>query len=177
MGRDFDTGAQALTLGYDRAAVDAFLAAAAEERQKLETEIEQSNMRLARARTALGTHRVMVAMLLETQRELSVIRRDAERQAAEIIAAAEREMRAAPGDRLDAPSAGPATDAIDLRSDPEPSNRPSGDLPVRPSTPEADGDDALFAPAGQDDAFFQYLRGALSDDEPLGPRPEAEGIR
>ena len=27
------------------------------------------------------------------------------------------------------------------------------------------------APSAADDEFFDYLRGALSDDEPLGPMP------
>jgi hypothetical protein len=173
MGRDFDTAEHTPTLGYDRAAVDAFLTAAGEERQKLEDEIKQSNLRLARARTALGTHRVMVAMLLETQRELSTIRRDAERQAAEIIATAEREVREASGANLGASNPGPAAESIDLRA----STMPPMVAPSAPTMTGTPTGDDLFAPAPHDDEFFEYLRGALSDDEPLGPRTEADGVR
>ena len=172
------TAAAAPTLGYDRAAVDDFLGAAAAERTKLEEQIERSHLRLARARTALGTHRVMVAMLLQTQRELSALRRDAERDAAEIIAAADREAR-----RREA--AGPARtgttpDPIDLRvGSLNATLEPTANGPAAAAATELSAADDLLLSSisGQDDEFFEYLRGALHDDEPLGPRSEEGSAR
>jgi cell division septum initiation protein DivIVA len=177
MGCDASPSGATPTLGYDRAAVEAFLGAAAEERSKLEEQIEQSNLRLARARTALGTHRVMVAMLLQAQRECSALRRDAEREAAAIIAAAEREARGQEAGCVE-PSALEATadeDPIDLR-DPRPGPTVAASAVVIPNSDAVDPlDRDLLTAAGlnQDDEFFEYLRGALQDDEPLGPRSEA----
>jgi regulator of protease activity HflC (stomatin/prohibitin superfamily) len=168
MGWDVAPIGQTPTLGYDRAAVEAFLGAAADERAKLEEQIEQSNLRLARARTALGTHRVMVAMLLQAQRELSALRRDAEREAAAIIAAAEREASSRASDP--ARAATPEAPAIDLRE-------PEGTAPATPGLGFLDDELLVAAGMSMDDEFFEYLRGALIDDEPLGPRSEGGSTR
>jgi hypothetical protein len=168
MEQDLINSGELPTLGYDRAAVEDFLRAAAEERVKLRQQIDSANLRLARARTALGTHRVMVAMLLETQRELSTMRRDAELQAAEIIGAAEREARV----REESGRAGPGP--IDLRDSPFAAPAPatlngerasaSSYETVNPYAPGATTDPTA------DSEFFEFLRGALDDEEPLGPR-------
>jgi hypothetical protein len=141
--------------GYPRAQVEEFLSAAAAERVRLESEIADANARIARARAAVGTHRVMVAMLLETQRELSETRRRAEQEAERILADAEIEARAI---ERGVPS-------IDLSEPPAPV---SATIPptATPSVPLAGH------VRNDDDNYFEFLRGALADDQPLGPRPE-----
>jgi cell division septum initiation protein DivIVA len=138
--------------GYSRADVDQFLTAAAEERLRLETEVEELEGRISRARSAIGMHRVMVALLLETQRELTEIRDSASAEAERIVREAEREvatMRCAP-----------TADSIDLVAE-----SPASRLPV---APVADGGVAEQG-AAQGDEYMDFLRGALSDDSPLGP--------
>jgi ABC-type transporter Mla subunit MlaD len=134
--------------GYPRADVDEFLRAAAAERVRLEAEIADANARIAHARSAVGTHRVMVAMLLEAQRQLSELRRDAEIQAERIIAEAEIEAQA-----IERGVRGSAASRPTFAE-------PSIDL-TRPDLRTED-------PA----EFFDFLRGALADDRPLGPRAD-----
>jgi hypothetical protein len=172
MGPDLVNSGEPATFGYDRAAVEDFLRAAAEERERLQREIDSSNMRLARARTALGTHRVMVAMLLETQRELSTMRRDAEREAADIIGAAEREARARENSSEPTSSAPP----IDLRATsfapPESVSSSAEDVWSSTSPSYAGREPLSSGGVGEDTDYFEFLRGALHDEEPLGPRAE-----
>jgi cell division septum initiation protein DivIVA len=137
--------------GYSRAELDEFLTQAATERARLEATIAADEERIRRGRAALGTHRVMVAMLLAAQRELDDIRARAEREAAAILA-----------------GAGRPEPVLDLtRSEPAP--------PVSP-VPPAPVQVASVAPSVTGDAdahdYFDFLRGALDDDAPLGPRPE-----
>jgi len=157
--------------GFPRAEVDAFLAAAASERVRLEAEIADANARIARARSAVGTHRVMVAMLLEAQRELTEIRRNAEVEAERILGAAELEAqsieRGAPSvsTSATAPAAGSAAGSAAA-----PTFAAAPSSPSR--SPEPTIDLAAAANNGKDDEFFDFLRGALTDDQPLGPASE-----
>ena len=80
---------------YARTAVDDFLAAAAEKRSELEQQISEANTRIERANAAAGLHRLMAAMVLETQREVAEVRRAAELRAMEIVTASQRD--AVPG--------------------------------------------------------------------------------
>lgn len=154
--------------GYPRAEVEDFLAAASVERVRLEAEIADADSRTARARSAVGSHRVMVAMLLEAQQELTEIRRAAELEAERILADAERRAQEIE-DR--APAAGAPT------ASPDPA--PVVTTPLTPpatvatATPPASGpliDLSAGADGGED--YFDFLRGALTDEAPLGPAPE-----
>jgi hypothetical protein len=152
--------------GYSRSEVDDFLTAAAQERTRLEAAIADATTRASRARAALGMHRVMVAMLLETQRELSELRNDAERQAEEIITAAERDVVLAQGS-----APGPRVHEIDLSTV---DAAPVGAAPlVAFAGPVPTNGDANGTATAEGDAYFAFLRGALDDDQPLGPPPEA----
>jgi hypothetical protein len=160
--------------GYSRAEVDDFLQAAAAERARLEATIADANGRASRARSALGTHRVMVAMLLETQRELGQLRTDAEQEAEAIIAAAERDVAQARAIRLD-------TEEIDLSAFATAGENAVAGMSTPLSAfapPEGTSADGSFASApvngagdGSGDDYFAFLRGALDDDQPLGPPP------
>src|SRR5262245_61875997 len=79
---------------YARDAVEDFLAAADAEKDQLRLAIAESDARARRARASIGMHRVMVSMLLETQRDCAEMREEAELDAAEIVAAAEDEAHA-----------------------------------------------------------------------------------
>jgi hypothetical protein len=146
---------------YSRAAIDEFLSAAAEERAKLEAAVSHAEERTRRARASLGTHRVMVAMLLEGQRELDEIRARAEAEATAVLA----DAPTPPAGPL---SHGPAPAVLDLTAEPSLVAAPqwsqwSGHaMPVAPDPGGTDGDD-----------YFRFLRGALADEQPLGPRPES----
>ena len=155
--------------GYSRADVDQFLAAAAEERIRLEATIDDLQSRISRARSAIGMHRVMVAMLLETQRELTDIRDSAAAEAEQIVREAEAEavaLRAsAPVPRASASSRPSSAitydDGIDL----------TGEAPS-PLSVGAVAGPSLAAPLAAEphnDGYMEFLRGALSDDSPLGP--------
>ena len=133
--------------GYSRAEVDDFLDAAARERSRLETEIADADRRVREARSAIGMHRVMVAMVLDAQRELTEVRRAAEREADAIIAAAELDAQQG----VSAAPIGPVTHMVDLTA--------------------AEESPATVAESGSDE-YFEFLRGALADDGPLGPSPE-----
>jgi hypothetical protein len=155
--------------GYERSQVEEFFAAAAVERAKLEAEIADCNERINRARSAAGMHRVMVAMLLDAQRELSELRRNAESEARSILADAEREaaaILASSGDPSPRPGFAAGTvesseAAIDLATFESPASIPSVRL---------DGSSSNDASAS--DEYFHYLRGALADDDPLSAPAE-----
>jgi cell division septum initiation protein DivIVA len=158
--------------GYSRAEVDEFLAAAAVERERLERDIADARERVSRARSALGMHRVMVAMMLETQRELGELRLHAERRAAEIVAEAEREAEAeaAALRHFDAtttePPPAPAAPVIDLDTAEHVDSWASWSAPSMEATPGSG------SAARQGEDYFDFLRGALADDSPLGPISE-----
>ena len=94
----------------------------------------------------------MVAMLLQAQREIDDIRARAEAEAAVILAS----------------SSTPPAPVLDItkleQSAPATSTRP-----LATAVPSA-----RAAQNGHDDTseYFDFLRGALVDDAPLGPRPE-----
>jgi hypothetical protein len=144
--------------GYSRSDVDAFVVAAAAERERLEVAHAAEQARARQARVSLGTHRVMVAMLLDAHREIDEIRGRAEVKAAELLAAG---VDDAPGTH----------DALLI------------DLTVRPGTAGTPRcDDGLHPAATNGSAlgtsdYYEFLRGALADDEPLGPRPNWDGMQ
>jgi hypothetical protein len=166
--------------GYSRAEVDEFLQAAAAERSRLESEIADARSRIGRARSAIGMHRVMVAMLLETQRELTEMRARADAEAEAILAQAERDAAmilagsaaAAPGAIASAPTAVANSASTPIMSTPGPApvheidlggadRASAGAAPGAPGEGEAGGDE-----------YFDFLRGALADESPLGPGTE-----
>jgi len=148
--------------GYSRSEVDEFLAAAAVERARLEATIADANARSNRARAALGMHRVMVAMLLEAQREMSQLRADAEREADRIVADADEQARAMSGFAHESTF---VASMIDLAAAEAAVNRVATHAPMPEPQP------APFASNGHHDSdeYFEFLRGALADDQPLGP--------
>jgi cell division septum initiation protein DivIVA len=148
--------------GYSRSEVDEFLAAAALERARLEATIADANARSNRARAALGMHRVMVAMLLEAQREMSQLRSDAEREADRIIAEADEQARAMSGFARESNS---VAAMIDLAAAEAAMNG------VGAHTREPEPEPVPFTSNGHHDSddYFEFLRGALADDQPLGP--------
>jgi cell division septum initiation protein DivIVA len=154
--------------GYPRADVEEFLAGAAAEKVRLEAEIADANARIARARSAVGSHRVMVTMLMEAQQELGEVRRTAELEAERILAEAELEAQAIErGARSGAIPADSAISAPSPRID---------EIRFAPSAP-SDATSMIDLGAGYDpdpssDEFFDFLRGALTDEQPLGPAPE-----
>jgi len=163
--------------------VEEFLAAAGAERVRLEAEIADANGRSARARAAVGSHRVMVAMLLEAQQELGEMRREAEVEAEQILADAER--RAQEIERGTVAQAAPVTEmafAATARSADGPAVAPSATGRFAPPATFVPGEHGASGPlidlAGErtegagDDDYFDFLRGALTDDRPLGPAPE-----
>jgi hypothetical protein len=86
-----DSSAAAAIKWYSQNSVDEFLAAASEERGRLEAVIADATARAERARAALGVHRLMATMLLDTHRQLTERRREAELEAAQIIIDSERD--------------------------------------------------------------------------------------
>lgn len=173
--------------GYPRDAVDEFLAAADAERARLEAVIREASGRAERARAPIGAQRLMMSMLLDTQRELSELRDSAATRAEKIIAEAEAQAR-----------------EIVMLADPVPTPRPGFTTGPRPGGTGAASSSSTDRPidlvgaeaadqkpppdsfgAGSDgprvnghskstesDEFFDFLRGALADDQPLGPRAE-----
>ena len=161
--------------GYARSEVDDFLNAAAQERARLEATIADANTRAGRARSALGTHRVMVAMLLETQRELGQLRIDAETQAEMIIAEAEREVALARAERRDPQEIDLSSFAVTqspTMADATGAGSPFFAAPASPVGEPRMGTTTNAAEDGNDE-YFAFLRGALDDDQPLGPSPGA----
>lgn len=162
--------AQSPVRWYSRAALDRFLDEAATERARLNETIADANARLVRANAAIGLHQMMMEMLLETQRDVRDIRRRAEASAAEIMAAGDRDVAdvfgpAGPAGSNSGSSSAHAVPSGNGASAPEPAPRAAmfEDLEPAPEPPVGSGRD--------DQKFFDYLRSALSDDEPLGPRP------
>jgi cell division septum initiation protein DivIVA len=139
---------------YARPAVDQFVATAAAERARLVAAIEDARRRVAGATATVGMHETMVSMLRDSQRELSALRRGAEEHAAAIMAEADAEATLILGHAR--PTARPDEHS---GSDDEPREHPT----------ESVVDLVDDAPR---DEFLEFLRGALFDDEPLGPRPE-----
>ena len=154
--------------GYSRAEVDDFLSAVANERTRLEGAIADAHRRITNARSAISMHRVMVAMLLDAQREFLEVRKQAQREADEIVAAAELQAQAtieaagaqdAFGERAGDAGGDAPQPSIDLISRSEPASAPTSFH--NGSSPSSTSDSA--------EGFFDYLRGALVDDQPLGP--------
>ena len=183
-------GGPAAIQWYARSSVDEFLEHAAQERSRLEAVIADATERADQARAAMGLHRLMASMLLETHRQLTERRREAEVQAAQIILQSEREAHALleaaqarhAGPPTAAPSPAQGTDwVIDLTAPTGPAAMapPSTDQvpPMPASTTDAspiaakqhgNGD----APPEDADAFFAYLRAGATSSEPLGPPAE-----
>lgn len=152
--------------GYPRATVDDFLAAAAVERARLEEELEQATARADRARAQIGVDRVMMRMLLDAQRDVGEIRARAEERAAEIIATAERDAQEVVArERSDRRVSPPSRiDLVEVEEFGVPAVVPTARL-------EPGSSNGSHAEA-ESDEFFDFLRGALTDDQPLGPLPE-----
>ena len=172
-------GVSAPAQGFARSVVDDFVAHAAEERVRLEQVIAEAERREESARAAASTYEVMLTMLLESQHELARRRVDAEREAAELIEAADRQAREILGEVEESPEP-PAIDLVEAATDEE-LDRSVDDAEA--STQHGFGV-PVYAGAlanGHDDAgaegYFDFLRGALVDDEPLGPRDLSEQAR
>jgi hypothetical protein len=199
-----------LVVGYTQEAVDDFLLAVARERESLQEIIKEARVREARAQGIIGMHELMVAMMLETHRELGARRRDAEARASEIVRQGEREaeeiLRAAydqmgaghevqdalrrlpqPSDPVSVPEldgarwgasddrrgAGVDDPEIDLRGDSEGFAREAFE-PAWVGATKTMTHNGSGANNGNNEDFFAFLRGALHDDEPLGPRADRE---
>jgi hypothetical protein len=189
------TGLEPSVHAYARTAVDDFHAAAASEKDQLRRVIADAEARERRARASIGMHRVMVSMLLEAQREIADERGRAELEAADIVAAADAEAMAIVHSARDEAAARGArrvgspdveSSTLDLTAverveqDDQRRHRPSS--PDHPSVGSATSGNgftrdrgSLSSPtgafdAGEDERFFAYLRGALADEQPLGPR-------
>jgi hypothetical protein len=161
--------------GYPRAEVEAFLAAASAERVRLEAEIADAESRTARARSAVGSHRVMVAMLLDAQQELSEMRRGAELEAERILADAEREAQEIERAAARGYSVADAMREVSSGFEVPGAATTSVDAPVAVATaasPVAGPLIDLSAVSDSGDGYFDFLRGALTDERPLGPGPE-----
>jgi hypothetical protein len=197
MDRNPDVVSPAGTLtAYPRAAVEDFLASAAGERARLEASILDAESRIRRARAAIGMHRVMASMLLQTQIELGEMRSCAETEAEGLLASAEEEAReivarAMQEQGIDAMSLLVTPRSTWLRDSGDrstgmpgpPSNGLGVDAHIDLTRAETDDPDAateyLAGPRwgnhggltedDRGDSFFAYLRGALVDNEPLGP--------
>jgi hypothetical protein len=179
-------------VGYPRAMLDDFMAAADVERLRLEAAIVDAEQRGDEARVAIGSHEVMVSMLVDAHREISLIELDAHQRAAAILEAADREareiLRSAHGDLARTPAEVRASEpAIPTTPVVHPMTRLiDGPIDLTElETLDAGPERLLKSPVyangngnGEHDAapgsdrYFDFLRGALVDDEPLGPRPE-----
>jgi len=198
---------------YARQAVDDFLVAATAERERLRQTIVDAKARADRARAAVGIHRVMVSMLLETQLDLAAQRDAADVEAQNIVTRAEEEARAivqAAREELErrrlqqlgapapagqpVPLTEPANDFESLAAFEPMDTRaewttPASADPVVDLTrmeheeheqerwlpPSNSFGSMTFVRTGMpetrnDDQYFAYLRAALADDQPLGPR-------
>jgi hypothetical protein len=190
------TAAEAV-LGYSQSTVDEFLAAAAEERTRLVAALSEAKARQAETRSAIGMHRVMLSMLLEAQEELQTRRREAEAAADEVLRRADREAetilaaaqpapvsqpepeptREAPAvESLAAPepvAVSEPADVIDLRKEHQDENQfGTSNGAARQREPVFTTANAGPAAAASSEEFFTFLRGALVDQDPLGPRYE-----
>ena len=117
---------QAGIQGYDRAAVDRYLACCAQERASLERELDATRARIARARVALDAQRVLTSMVSEVCSEISAKRRQADLVVARIAKAGldvepEAALRGRPAPAPSTvPAAGPNVPGIAVDSVPEP---------------------------------------------------------
>jgi hypothetical protein len=178
MGDEVEPGGLEPMYAYPRATVDEFIRASEAEKQRLVAAIEHDEHRASRARAAIGMHHMMVSMLIETQRELDQMRRDAERLAAEIIAAASN-GRSDPRHEGNAPG-GSASGPLRERFAPTSIDLVAEDEAGLGSAPRVSLSDSVHqvtsVPYETDDndpetsQYFAFLREALTDDEPLGPR-------
>jgi cell division septum initiation protein DivIVA len=148
--------------GYSRAEVDDFLSAASVERARLEAEIASANERINRARAAIGIHRVMFTMLLDVQREINDLRRGADEAAASIVQDAEREASAA---RAWTPESAPLESLVQ-------SGSTELDLTLHAARFDLHGPTGMRDQISDDDKYFDFLRGALIEEEPLGGEHE-----
>jgi hypothetical protein len=101
----------------------------------------------------------MVAMLLQAHREIEEIRNRAELEAAALLAGSVREAPRSPWG--EPPSEGPDTVLIDL------TEQPASVTPLSVPSPVPHDQPHMGTPE-----YFDFLRGALVDDEPLGPRAD-----
>ena len=158
--------ATSMVQGYSREAVDEFLVAADAERARLQQEIAEVNTRLEQVQVALGSQRAMIGMLTSAGRELQELRQRTELEAA---------SRYFDSSRTPAAASAPTTRALDdhhhATAAPDAPEAPSVISLVEPraGVPAP----AVASPTATDDEeYFGFLRGALLDDEPLGPRPD-----
>jgi hypothetical protein len=158
-GGSFRPGSQAAPEWYSRSTIDEFLSAAEVQRAELQARIAEANARAERARAATGLHRLMATMLLDTQRELSTIRRQAEAQAAELMSVA--------------PPAPEPVRAVAAEDDVAIAEvEPDNPLSIPPPTTRANGKDH-DAQTG-DDEFIAFLRAGLADTAPHSDDDESE---
>jgi hypothetical protein len=126
-------------LAYDPAAVDAFLASATGERNRLEAVISEARGRSARARAALAAHDELVAIVVEARKVLMTQRAEAEDYAQRVLAAAEDEAASIVADAT-AERSSTEESILDLR----PGNPIDGvdltDQPARPHLRDASMD-------------------------------------
>jgi hypothetical protein len=162
--------------GYTRAAVAEFSAAAEQECRRLEAELAGAERRTARARASIGAHRVMVAMLFATQQQLDEMRAAAEAEATRVLGEAEEEAEAilsgfdlAVIDLSSIEGEAPACSSRLSSANDNAALRPRWGLGINPI--DARSATSENTSAGSD-AYFEFLRGALEDDQPLGPRVE-----
>jgi hypothetical protein len=148
--------------GYRREVVEDFLSAVEVERRRLQETISESEARTQRARAALDVYRVIMDMLLAVEVEIAEIGRAAQEEAAAILRGGDEEAEvllraayAADGGTLDLVHAEAAEDPL-RHTDPEP-------------TVQEFGSEFAVDASGSSD-YMAYLRGALSDQAPLGPR-------
>jgi regulator of protease activity HflC (stomatin/prohibitin superfamily) len=169
--------------GYGRTTVDDFLIAADAERRRLERVIADSRAREQEARAAISAHQVMLTMLLDTYHDLDERRRQAEKEAAALLEAADRDAREilieARGSRygsIEWSGLPPQTEVeregtnvIDLSQAEAVDGVPPAvaGSPVFAAAARANGHDEQAS-----SGYFDFLRGALDDDQPLGPRAE-----
>jgi hypothetical protein len=88
-----------VVLGYSRETVDDFLRAVESERARLEEVIREARAREVNARSLLSVHESMVATMLESYREVTRRRIDAEERADAIRGAASDDDRLLPAAR------------------------------------------------------------------------------
>lgn len=100
-------------VGYDRAGLEQFFAACAEERARLQRETDDARVRIARARAALDSRRVLSVMLESAVDEITAKRRQADIVVGRIVAPA-----TAPHAAAGAPAAVPAHLVADRTASP-----------------------------------------------------------
>jgi hypothetical protein len=128
-------------------------------------------------------HDAMLAMIRETLEDLSARRRASERDAAAIIAAAERDAESIIRSARMAfgaaePSAKHSTDPPDEGSAthyPTASASPSVGVDAGPTLGPLGAIARPDRTENPDDPFFEFLRGALEDNAPLGPNGDGIG--